>query len=133
LAANDRGVFVMRNARRSISIGAAVAAAAFSFAGGLYFAATYGGAPKLQGGVAKAAESPDSSPIGRSYNSPPTDSVELVESQLKFVQVAPAEERDFPIEKVSVGSIDFNEKLLTQVFTPYQGRVIHWAVRHGWR
>jgi membrane fusion protein, heavy metal efflux system len=40
------------------------------------------------------------------------------------VKVAPAEERDFPIEKVSVGSIDFNEELLTQVFTPYQGRVI---------
>jgi cobalt-zinc-cadmium efflux system membrane fusion protein len=114
----------MRNARRSISIGAVVPVAALSFAGGLYFAVTYGGAPKLEGGVAKATESPDSSATGRSDSSPPTDSVELVESQLKFVKVAPAEERDFPIEKVSVGSIDFNEELLTQVFTPYQGRVI---------
>ena len=33
-------------------------------------------------------------------------------------------EREFPIEKFSVGSIDFNEDLLTQVFTPYQGRIV---------
>jgi hypothetical protein len=72
--ANDRGVF-MRNARRSISIGAVVAVAALSFAGGLYFAVTYGAAPKLEGGVAKAAESPDSSPTGRSDGSPPTDNL----------------------------------------------------------
>ena len=124
IAANDRGALVMKKVRHSITIRAAVAVAALSFAGSLYFAVTYGGAPKLEGGVAKAAESPDSSPTGRSDGSPPTDSVELAESQLKFVKVAPAEERDFPIEKASVGSIDFNEELLTQVFTPYQGRVI---------
>jgi hypothetical protein len=53
------------------------------------------------------AESPDSSATGRSDSAPPTDSVELVEAQLKFAKVAPAEERDFPIEKVSVGSIGY--------------------------
>ena len=54
----------------------------------------------------------------------PADSIELSESQLKSVKVAAVEERDFPIEKEAVGSIDFNEELLTQVFTPYQGRII---------
>ena len=36
----------------------------------------------------------------------------------------PVEERDFPIEKEAVGSIDFNEDMAVQVFTPYQGRII---------
>ena len=30
----------------------------------------------------------------------------------------------FPIEKDAVGSIDFNEDMAVQVFTPYQGRII---------
>jgi hypothetical protein len=67
--ANHRGVF-MRNAKRSISIGAVGAVAALSFAGLLYFAVSCGGAPKLDSGVAKAAESPDASPTGRSDRRP---------------------------------------------------------------
>ena len=54
----------------------------------------------------------------------PTDSVDLLDSQLDAVKVEPAEERDFPIEKQAIGSIDFNEELSVQVFTPYQGRII---------
>jgi cobalt-zinc-cadmium efflux system membrane fusion protein len=113
----------MRNTRRTITIGAAAAVAVLSFAGGVYFAVNYGGAPKLEGGIAKAAEPPDAPTAGRSAKAP-DDSVELSETQLKFVRVATVEDRDFPIEKGSVGSIDFNEELLTQVFTPYQGRII---------
>jgi membrane fusion protein, heavy metal efflux system len=52
------------------------------------------------------------------------DSVELSESQLASVKVAPIEEREFPVEKDAVGSIDFNENMEVQVFTPYQGRII---------
>jgi membrane fusion protein, heavy metal efflux system len=113
----------MRNARRTITIGAAAAVAVLSFAGGIYFAANYGNAPKLAGGIAKAAEPPDDPTAGRS-DKPASDSVELSETQLKFVKVATVEDREFPVEKSSVGSIDFNEELLTQVFTPYQGRII---------
>jgi cobalt-zinc-cadmium efflux system membrane fusion protein len=51
------------------------------------------------------------------------DSVDLSDSQLASVKVAPVEERDFPVEKEAVGSIDFNEDLSVQVFTPYQGRI----------
>jgi membrane fusion protein, heavy metal efflux system len=115
---------LMRNVRRTITTGAAAAVAVLSFGAGVYFAVTYGSAPKLEGGVAKAVESPDSSTKGRSDKSPVADSVELSETQLKAVRVATVEEREFPIEKGSVGSIDFNEELLTQVFTPYQGRII---------
>ena len=52
------------------------------------------------------------------------DSVDLSDLQLVSVKVAPVEERDFPVEKEAVGSIDFNEELSVQVFTPYQGRII---------
>jgi len=52
------------------------------------------------------------------------DSVDLSDTQLASVKVAPVEERAFPIEKEAVGSIDFNENMAVQVFTPYQGRII---------
>jgi len=51
-------------------------------------------------------------------------SVDLADSQLAAVRVEPVAERDFPIEKEAVGSIDFNEDMSVQVFTPYQGRII---------
>jgi len=114
----------MKIGRRSITRGAATSLAVLSFVAGVYFAVNYGGAPQLEGALAKAAEPPDAPTAGRSDKSPAADSVELSETQLKFVKVAAVEERDFPIEKVAVGSIDFNQELLTQVFTPYQGRII---------
>jgi membrane fusion protein, heavy metal efflux system len=51
-------------------------------------------------------------------------SVELTESQTKLIKVEPVGEHVFPQELGAVGSIDFNQELLTQVFTPYQGRII---------
>ena len=109
-----------------------IGVAVLGFAAGIYFAINYGSAPKLEGGVANAVETTDSPTEGRADATPPPDSIELSENQLKFVKVAAVEERDFPIEKGSVGSIDFNEELLTQVFTPYQGKD-HRAVRQGRR
>src|SRR5262249_15223884 len=53
---------------------------------------------------------------------PPT--VNLSDSQLRSVKVEPVGEREFPIEKESVGSIDFNQDMTVQVFTPYQGRIV---------
>ena len=50
--------------------------------------------------------------------------MDLSDSQLAAVKVEPVEEREFPIEKEAVGSIDFNEDMTVQVFTPYQGRII---------
>ncbi len=52
------------------------------------------------------------------------DSIDLSDSQLSEVKVEPVEERDFPVEKEAVGSIDFNEDMEVQVFTPYQGKII---------
>jgi cobalt-zinc-cadmium efflux system membrane fusion protein len=111
---------------KRITIGAAAGVAVLSFAAGVYFAVNYGSAPKLEGGVANAVEATDSK-----ARSAAPDSVELSETQLKVVKVATVEERDFPIEKGAVGSIDFNEELLTQVFTPYQGRIISLFAKVG--
>ena len=52
------------------------------------------------------------------------NNLELSESQLAAVKVEPVELREFPVEKEAVGSIDFNEDMATQVFTPYQGKII---------
>ncbi len=63
-------------------------------------------------------------PGSPSAAAPAANTLELSESQLQFVKVAPIEERDFPVEKEAVGSIDFDEDLVVQVFTPYQGKII---------
>jgi len=55
---------------------------------------------------------------------PARDSIDLSDSQLAAVKVEPIEERDFPVEKQAIGSIDFDEEMAVQVFTPYQGRMI---------
>jgi membrane fusion protein, heavy metal efflux system len=52
------------------------------------------------------------------------NSLDLTDSQLSAVKVAPVEEREFPVEKEAVGSIDFDEDMEVQVFTPYQGKII---------
>jgi membrane fusion protein, heavy metal efflux system len=52
------------------------------------------------------------------------DTVTLSDSQLNSITVAAVGLREFPIEKEAVGSIDFNEDMSLQVFTPYQGRII---------
>ena len=59
------------------------------------------------------------------------DTVDLSDSQLASVKVEPVGEREFPIEKQSVGSIDFNADLTVQVFTPYQGRIIQLFAKVG--
>ena len=61
-------------------------------------------------------------PSGAGSGGPPT--INLSDSQLGSVKVEPAGEREFPIEKESVGSIDFNQDMTLQVFTPYQGRIV---------
>src|SRR6516164_6392629 len=52
------------------------------------------------------------------------NNLDLSESQLAAVKVEPVALRAFPVEKEAVGSIDFNEDMETQVFTPYQGKII---------
>jgi membrane fusion protein, heavy metal efflux system len=58
-------------------------------------------------------------------------SVELPERVALSLRVEAAQERDFPIEKEAVGSIDFNEDMTLQIFAPYQGRIIDLLAKIG--
>ncbi|MFZ0424860.1 MAG: efflux RND transporter periplasmic adaptor subunit [Xanthobacteraceae bacterium] len=99
-------------------LGAMVAAVLLAVAVVAYWTWHSGGSAKSELGVAGAnAEAP-----GGPAHDP--NSVDLSDSQLSSVKVAPVEEREFPIEKTAVGSIDFNEDMAVQVFAPYQGRII---------
>jgi cobalt-zinc-cadmium efflux system membrane fusion protein len=51
-------------------------------------------------------------------------SVALADTQLAWIKIEPVGLHAFPQEMQAVGSIDFNQELLTQVFTQYQGRII---------
>jgi membrane fusion protein, heavy metal efflux system len=98
---------------------AAIAAALFALVILVYWASHLGGPPKSGSGGATGAhaDAPSAAAGG-------ADSVDLSDAQLSAVKVEPVEERDFPREKEAVGSIDFNEEMSVQVFTPYAGRII---------
>ena len=59
------------------------------------------------------------------------ENVELAASQTESIDVATVSERAFPLQRDAVGSIDFNEDLSTQVFTPYQGRIVKLTAKLG--
>ncbi|HYA66643.1 MAG TPA: efflux RND transporter periplasmic adaptor subunit [Burkholderiaceae bacterium] len=51
-------------------------------------------------------------------------SVDLNDTQVKTVRIAPVGFHTFPRQRVAVGNIDFNEDMDVQVFSPYAGRII---------
>ncbi|HEV7982318.1 MAG TPA: efflux RND transporter periplasmic adaptor subunit [Xanthobacteraceae bacterium] len=57
--------------------------------------------------------------------------MELSDKQLASVKVVSVGDYLFPVEKSAVGSIDFNEEMTVQVFTPYQGKIIDLFARVG--
>ncbi len=107
----------MTNGRASFAIAALLAIAVAAY-GAWRLSLTL--KPEL-GRVAHADTAPsvpkDASPAEK-------DTVELTDSQLASVKVVPLEEHEFPVEKEAIGSIDFDEDMAVQVFTPYQGRII---------
>jgi cobalt-zinc-cadmium efflux system membrane fusion protein len=111
--------------KRTKNAVAAVTAAAILIAAGGYFLFQSDNGSNVGLGAAATqanAEGTLSGPSGGGSGNPPI--VDLTDSQLATVKVAPVEERQFPIEKEAIGSINFNEYMTLQVFTPYQGRII---------
>jgi cobalt-zinc-cadmium efflux system membrane fusion protein len=82
-----------------------------------YWASHLGGPPRGGLGAADTANAPNTLAGDR-------DSIDLSDAQLAAVKVEPVGERDFPRQKEAVGSIDFDEEMSVQVFTPYAGRII---------
>ena len=99
-------------------LSAAIAAVLFALAGVIYWA--WHSVDNSKSGL--GVETAKADALSASAHNP--DSIDLSDAQLSAVKVEPVEERDFPREKEAVGSIDFNEDLAVQVFTPYQGRII---------
>ena len=104
----------------------AAAAALFIIAVGAYFAHSD---DRSSSGFDDAtthtyAKETDLTPTSGAGGAPAADSVDLSDSQLASVKVEPAGEYVFSIEKEAVGSIDFNQEMSVQVFTPYQGRIV---------
>lgn len=56
--------------------------------------------------------------------SPAAPQIVLTEQQLAAIKIEPAASRVFPVRVQTVGSIDFDEDMSTQVYTPYQGRIV---------
>jgi cobalt-zinc-cadmium efflux system membrane fusion protein len=110
---------------------AALAAAVLIIAVGAYFAhsddRSDSGLGDAGTAYAKAADSPRTSGAG----TPAPESVDLSDSQLASVKVEPVGEYVFPVEKTAVGSIDFNQEMAVQVFTPYQGRIVELFAKVG--
>jgi len=112
--------------KQNVFMIAALAAAVLIIAVGAYFAYSgdrpdSGSADVTRNAYAKETDSIRTSGAGRA---PAADSVDLTDSQLASVKVEPAGEYVFSIEKEAVGSIDFNQEMSVQVFTPYQGRIV---------
>jgi membrane fusion protein, heavy metal efflux system len=123
----------MKTKTRTITLGAAVIASVASFLAGAFWAGGYLARPGsgLGVGVGDAVAAPEATPGPKAASAPAANVVELLETQLKAVKVEVASEREFAIEKSAVGSIDFNEEMLTQVFTPYQGRIAELFAKVG--
>ena len=51
-------------------------------------------------------------------------SVDLSEKQARELKIGPVASRDFTLYKTAVGTIDFNEDFLVQVFSQYPGKII---------
>ena len=121
----------MKTETRTITFGAAAIAVVASFLAGAYMADGYRTPPARTFGVSDAVAAPEAIPGPKATSAPAAKIVELLETQLKAVKVAVASEREFPIEKSAVGSIDFNGEMLTQVFAPYQGRIVELFAKVG--
>ncbi len=70
-------------------------------------------APKAEGASKAADEAPGEL------------AVDLNEKQAASIKVGKVGLASFVLERQAVGNIDFNQNMLTQVFTPYQGRIIN--------
>ena len=106
----------MRFDKKTILKAATVAAAALVILIGAYMAKNSGNPPKSE----RSAVEPGAAQGGALT----AGSVELNETQVKSVKVEPAGERTFVIQREAVGSIDFNQDMTVQVFSPYQGKII---------
>jgi membrane fusion protein, heavy metal efflux system len=123
----------MASGHRTIAISTAIAAIVLSFTAGVYSVGHLGSWPKSGLDAASSdanAQGADSAAV-KTAAPPGVQTVLLNDKQMATVKVDRAGDYVFPIEKSSVGSIDFNEELTVQVFTPYQGKILELFAKVG--
>jgi cobalt-zinc-cadmium efflux system membrane fusion protein len=59
------------------------------------------------------------------------DSVDLSAEQAKQITIGTVGYRDFPQDQSAVGSVDFDEDMESQIFPPYQGKILTIEARIG--
>jgi membrane fusion protein, heavy metal efflux system len=87
----------------------------------------YGSDVGLEGGTGASAQESNLRIVEPTY----ATSVTLNDKQLQSVEVGAVGYHDFPLTKQAVGSIDFNEDMAVQIFTPYQGKIVQLFAQIG--
>ncbi len=106
-----------------LTISAAVAAAVLILVGAAYFVGHIGS--WLESGLDAASTDAKAQESNLRIVEPTyATSLTLNDKQLTSVKVEAAGDHEFPTEKTAVGSIEFNEDMTVQIFTPYQGKII---------
>jgi cobalt-zinc-cadmium efflux system membrane fusion protein len=76
-----------------------------------------------------ARTGPNSNGVARSAQPPSQESqvqfVDLTDKQIGGLKIEPAELRGFETLKTAVGTIDFNQNMLVQVFSQYPGKILN--------
>lgn len=96
---------------------------AAAFAGDRYFAGSESVKAATRDRTITSQVGPDGEPV------PPF--VDLTEKQIGALKIAPAEQRSFETLKTAVGTIDFNENMLVQVFSQYPGKILRACFNMG--
>ena len=92
-------------------------------AAGLFWGRDFIGHADGQAGRKEQTASLETAPSGAGKASD-AQTVDLSEKQASTLKINPVGPRDFPILKTAVGTIDFNENLLVQVFSQYAGKIL---------
>ena len=90
---------------------------------GLFWGRTFVGFADGQSGRKEQTASLEGS-RPRSAKAADEQIVDLSEKQAASLRIGPVASREFAILKTAVGTIDFNENLLVQVFSQYQGKIL---------
>ena len=107
-----------------------VAAVVLSFAAGMYSVGRMGG--WLKSGLDAASSGAKAQESNLRVVEPTyATSVTLNDKQMASVEVGNVGYHEFPTEKNAIGSIDFNEDMTVQIFTPYQGKIIDLFAKVG--
>jgi len=78
----------------------------------------------FQAPVAAPDKEPSRSAVARGEPVNQEQAVDLTEKQAESIKTGPVETREFEVLKTAIGTIDFNENMLVQVFSQYPGKIL---------